>query len=121
MQTRTALILSEIEKHHGGARYTFVASVVNVGVALLLYARLDSEGDEEGGGIADRISDVQTQWTGCGPCFLGNKGAVGVRIWVNSPGGSDRSDPEIFTFVCDPGSSFRKRSLNFLFCFGQVC
>jgi hypothetical protein len=95
MQTRISLILSEIEKHNGGARYTLVANVVNVGVALLVYAKHE---DEDGRtSIADRISDVQTQWTGCGPCYLGNKGAVGVRINVKPLSSSNGSQEETFT------------------------
>jgi len=102
MQTRIDLILSEIEKHNGGARYTLVASIVNVGVALLVFARKDgplSGNGEDDGGIADRITEVQTQWTGCGPCFLGNKGAVGVRLAVKPRSSSSSSEEEVFTFV----------------------
>ena len=110
MQSRIDLILSEIEKHNGGARYTLVASVVNVGVALLVFARKDESlpipddgngeidvRNKDDGGIADRITDVQTQWTGCGPCFLGNKGAVGVRLAVRSNLSSSSSEEEVFT------------------------
>jgi transcriptional/translational regulatory protein YebC/TACO1 len=49
-----------------------VAHVVNVGVALLVYALDD--------GVSRLVCDVQTQWTGCGPAYMGNKGAVGVRF-----------------------------------------
>ena len=73
IESRNALILSQIEAHAPNKeRYTLVAKVVNVGIALLLYAR-----DEE---IASRVRDVQTQWTGCGPLWMGNKGAVGIRL-----------------------------------------
>ena len=56
----------------GETPYMLVARVVNVGLALLVYAR-----DEQ---IGVRVRDVQTQWTGCGPLWMGNKGAVGVRF-----------------------------------------
>jgi hypothetical protein len=55
MQKRTSLILSEIEKHNDGARYTLVGSVVYVGVALLVYARCD---DEDGHPSMDRLRTV---------------------------------------------------------------
>lgn len=97
MQSRTSLILSEIEKHNDGAKYTLVADIVNVGVALLLFARRD---ENEGRlSIADRISDVQTQWTGCGPLYMGNKGAVGVRIKVKPASTSSEREAEIYTSV----------------------
>jgi hypothetical protein len=95
--SRISLILSEIEKHNDGARYTLVASVVYVGIALLVYAKCDSEDGHPS--IADRISDVQTQWTGCGPCYLGNKGAVGVRINVRTHHESGGKEEEIYTHV----------------------
>ena len=56
-----------------------MAYVVNVGVALLVYALDD--------GISRQVCDVQTQWTGCGPAYMGNKGAVGVRFRVQTKGG----------------------------------
>jgi hypothetical protein len=56
-----------------------VAQVVNVGVALLVYALDD--------GVSRHVRDVQTQWTGCGPVYIGNKGAVGVRFRVQSKDG----------------------------------
>jgi hypothetical protein len=55
---------------------------VNVGVALFVYGRDD--------GIARQVADVQTQYTGCGPMYMGNKGAVGIRFRVGD---------EIFTSV----------------------
>ncbi len=59
-----------------------MAKVVNVGVALLVYALDD--------GVSRHVRHVETQWTGCGPAFMGNKGAVGVRFRVqpkeDSPG-----------------------------------
>ncbi|KAA1471206.1 DNase I-like protein [Dentipellis sp. KUC8613] len=90
IENRNALILSQIEAHAPNKeRYSLVAKVVNVGVALLVYAK-----DE---GIARQVRDVQTQWTGCGPLYMGNKGAVGVRFRVVA----DESDPgEVYTFVC---------------------
>ena len=81
MDTRTALILSQIEQHSPQKeRYTLVARAVNVGVALLVFAR--------DAGIASRIKDVQTQWAGCGPLYMGNKGAVGVRFRVEDKNGA---------------------------------
>lgn len=75
IEKRDALILSQIEAHAPEKeRYSLVAKVVNVGVALLVYARDD--------GVARKVCDVQTQWTGFGPLFMGNKGAVGVRFRV---------------------------------------
>lgn len=56
-----------------------MAHVVNVGVALLVYALDD--------GVSRHVRDVQTQWTGCGPVYIGNKGAVGVRFRVQSKDG----------------------------------
>jgi hypothetical protein len=48
-------------------------------------------------GIAKHIYNVQTQWTGCGPLYMGNKGAVAIRFQVKS---MEESVPdEIFTFV----------------------
>ncbi|TFY72711.1 hypothetical protein EVG20_g281, partial [Dentipellis fragilis] len=90
IENRSALILSQIEAHAPNKeRYSLVAKVVNVGVALLVYAK--------DAGIARQVRDVQTQWTGCGPLYMGNKGAVGVRFRVVA----DESDPgEVYTFVC---------------------
>jgi len=89
IESRDELIRSQLEQHAPNKeRYTLVAKVVNVGIALLLYVR-----DEE---IAPRVCDVQTQWTGCGPCWMGNKGAVGIRFRLRD----DRKDGgETFTFV----------------------
>ncbi|KAI8989673.1 Endonuclease/exonuclease/phosphatase [Trametes punicea] len=90
IESRHALILSQIEKHApNGERYTLIAKVVNVGVALLVYGRDD--------GVGRRACDVQTQWTGCGPLYMGNKGAVGVRFRVP---GEDGGVGEVYTFVC---------------------
>lgn len=92
--TRDELLRSQIEKHNsvGGENvaYTLVAKAVNVGVALLVYAR-----DR---GVGQRICDVQTAWTGFGPGWMGNKGAVGVRFRVVSGFGSEGG--EVMTFVC---------------------
>lgn len=52
-----------------------------------MYAR-----DEE---VGPRIRDVQTSWTGCGPAWMGNKGAVGVRFRL--AGQSDEDIGETFT------------------------
>ncbi|KAH9857133.1 Endonuclease/exonuclease/phosphatase [Lenzites betulinus] len=90
IENRNALILSQIETHAPNKeRYTLIAKVVNVGVALLVYGRDD--------GIGRRACDVQTQWTGCGPLYMGNKGAVGVRFRVPSQSGGVG---EVYTFVC---------------------
>ncbi|KAH9063467.1 inositol polyphosphate phosphatase [Lactarius vividus] len=90
IQDRNALILSQLEAHAPNReRYTLVAKVVNVGVALLVYA-LDE-------GVSRYVRDVQTQWTGCGPAFMGNKGAVGVRFRVQT---KDNGPGESYTFVC---------------------
>lgn len=86
---RNAVILSQIEAHAPNKdRYSLIAKVVNVGVALLVYGR-----DE---GVARTACDVQTQWTGTGPAYMGNKGAVGVRFRV--PGG-EGDVGETFTWV----------------------
>ncbi|KAH6918426.1 skeletal muscle/kidney enriched inositol 5-phosphatase [Coprinopsis sp. MPI-PUGE-AT-0042] len=75
LDNRNALILSQIEAHAPNQEpYSLVAKIANAGIALLVYARDD--------GVAKRITDVQTQWTGSGPCYMGNKGAVGVRFNV---------------------------------------
>ncbi|KAI0797586.1 skeletal muscle/kidney enriched inositol 5-phosphatase [Abortiporus biennis] len=90
IESRNELILSQIEQHAPNKeRYTLIAKVVNVGVALLVYA-LDE-------GVGRKVQDVQTQWTGCGPLYMGNKGAVGVRFRVPS---EDGGIGEVFTFVC---------------------
>ncbi|KIK49244.1 hypothetical protein CY34DRAFT_797194 [Suillus luteus UH-Slu-Lm8-n1] len=87
---RDAHIRSQIEKHTPGKEpYTLIAKAVNVGVALLVYAR-DS-------GVARQVCDVQTQWTGTGPAYMGNKGAVGIRFRVSDRGSKAG---EVFTFVC---------------------
>ncbi|KAJ3775378.1 inositol polyphosphate phosphatase [Lentinula raphanica] len=90
---RSSHILSQIETHSPDkAKYSLLASIVNVGVALLVYAR-----DE---GIARQVCDVQTSWTGCGPGFMGNKGAVGVRFRVSDVSDDDKRPGETYTFVC---------------------
>lgn len=87
-QAHDELVRSQIEAHAPkGERYTLVARVVNVGVALLVYVR-----DEQ---LSQRIRDVQTQWTGCGPGWMGNKGAVGVRFRLEETEG--KGVGEIFT------------------------
>ncbi|KAH7340209.1 inositol polyphosphate phosphatase [Rhizoctonia solani] len=91
---RDELLRSQIEKHNSLAgehtAYTLVAKAVNVGVALLIYAR-----DH---GVGQRICDVQTAWTGFGPAWVGNKGAVGVRFRISSEFGTGGG--EVMTFVC---------------------
>ncbi|KAH9930704.1 skeletal muscle/kidney enriched inositol 5-phosphatase [Fomitopsis serialis] len=90
IENRNALILSQIEAHAPNKeKYSLIAKVVNVGVALLVYGRDD--------GVARRVCDVQTQWTGCGPAYLGNKGGVGVRFRV---AGKDGGVGEVYTFAC---------------------
>lgn len=90
MRSRDELIRSQLEFHAPQKeRYILVAKVVNVGIALLVYARDDT--------VARRISKVQTQWTGCGPGWMGNKGAVGVRFDVSPSNGSGAG--ETYTFV----------------------
>ncbi|KAG7447983.1 inositol polyphosphate phosphatase [Guyanagaster necrorhizus] len=87
---RNAHILAQLEAHAPNKeRYALIAKVVNVGVALLVYGK-----DE---GIAKTVCDVQTSWTGCGPLYMGNKGAVGVRF--RAPG-ENGSVGEVYTFVC---------------------
>ena len=89
IESRNALILSEIEKHAPNKeKYTLIAKVVNVGVALLVY------GIDEG--VGSKVVDVETQWTGCGPAYMGNKGAVGVRFRVPT---DDGGVGETFTYV----------------------
>lgn len=91
LDSRDKLIRTTIEEHNK-TPYSLVAKLANVGVAMLVYAK-----DEENG-MARRIRDVETQWSSCGPLWMGNKGAVGVRFRV-----VDRSDSifpaEIYTFV----------------------
>jgi hypothetical protein len=67
-------ILSQINSHAPNKEtYTLLAKIVNVGVALLVYARDD--------GVGRKARDIQTSWTGCGALgYMGNKGAVGVRF-----------------------------------------
>ncbi|TCD62169.1 hypothetical protein EIP91_007252 [Steccherinum ochraceum] len=90
IDSRNDLILSQIEQHAPNKeKYTLIAKVVNVGVALLVYGRDD--------GVGKRVEDVQTQWTGCGPAYMGNKGAVGVRFRVPTENGGVG---EVYTFVC---------------------
>ncbi|KAJ1310455.1 hypothetical protein OPQ81_007188 [Rhizoctonia solani] len=94
VDARDELLRSQIEKHNSSegepTTYTLVAKIVNVGVALLIYAR-----DH---GVGQRISDVQTAWTGFGPAWVGNKGAVGVRFRISSEFGGGGG--EVMTFVC---------------------
>ncbi|KIY72112.1 inositol polyphosphate phosphatase [Cylindrobasidium torrendii FP15055 ss-10] len=87
---RAAHILSELESHAPNKeKYVLVSKIVNAGLALLIYARDDT--------VARTVCDVQTSWTGCGPMFMGNKGAVAVRFRI--PGESNDSG-QTFTFVC---------------------
>ena len=87
VEDRNVLILSQLEAHAPNKeRYSLVAKVVNVGVALLVYALDD--------GVSRHIRDIETQWTGCGPAFMGNKGAVGVRFRVQA---KDDDPGELYT------------------------
>lgn len=87
---RDAHIRTQIETHApNNESYSLVAKAVNVGVAVLVYARDDT--------VARRVCDVQTQWTGCGPAYMGNKGAVGIRFRLSNHGSKVG---EVFTFVC---------------------
>ncbi|KAL0570807.1 hypothetical protein V5O48_011143 [Marasmius crinis-equi] len=90
IRDRESHIRSQIEANAPNKeKFSTVATVVNAGVALLVFAR-----DE---GIGRRVCDVQTAWTGCGPGYMGNKGAVGVRFRVPD---EDGGVGETYTFVC---------------------
>lgn len=87
MRSRDDLILSQIEKNApNGERYVLVGRAVYVGCAILVYARDDT--------VGKRVTDVQTQWTGFGPFYMGNKSAVGVRFTVR---GLNGQADEVFT------------------------
>lgn len=87
---RDAHIRTQIEAHaSNNESYSLVAKAVNVGVALLVYAREDT--------VTRQVRDVQTRWTGSGPAYMGNKGAVGIRFRV---AGRGCKLGEVFTFVC---------------------
>ncbi|KAF5373854.1 hypothetical protein D9758_000676 [Tetrapyrgos nigripes] len=91
INNRADHILSQINSHAPNKEtYTLLAKIVNVGVALLVYARDD--------GVGKKACDIQTNWTGCGFLgYMGNKGAVGVRFRLpDSEGGIG----ETYTFVC---------------------
>lgn len=47
-------------------------------------------------GVAHTACEVHTAWTGSGPAYMGNKGAVGVRFRVP---GEDGGVGETFTYV----------------------
>ncbi|KAG6860954.1 hypothetical protein C0995_005618 [Termitomyces sp. Mi166 len=99
IENRNALILSQIEANAPNKeRFSLVAKVVNVGVALLVYARDDT--------IARTVCGVYTTWTGTGPAYMGNKGAVGVRFRIP---GSDGSIGETFTFVCAHLTAYKEK------------
>ncbi|KAJ7940451.1 inositol polyphosphate phosphatase [Mycena leptocephala] len=90
IENRNAHILAQIEANSlNKERYALIAKVVNGGVALLVYAR--------DAGVAHTACEVHTAWTGSGPAYMGNKGAVGVRFRVP---GEDGGVGETFTFVC---------------------
>jgi hypothetical protein len=73
IRSRDALIRAAIEKHNK-VPYVLIGRAVNVGVAMLVYAKDDENG------VARRIRDVESRFTGCGPMWMGNKGAVGLRF-----------------------------------------
>lgn len=88
IENRDSLILSQIEEHAPNKeKYSLVAKVVNVGVALLVYIKDDR---------FPRVNEVQTQWTGCGLNYMGNKGAVGVRFRL---AGDEGAIGETYTYV----------------------
>ncbi|KAH8826998.1 Endonuclease/exonuclease/phosphatase [Flagelloscypha sp. PMI_526] len=91
LASRDAHIKSQLEQHAPNKeRYTLVAKVVNVGVAMLVYARDDK--------VGKKFTDVQTSWIGIGgPLAMGNKGAVAIRFRVPD---EDGGVGETFTFVC---------------------
>ncbi|KAG8819269.1 hypothetical protein FRC19_009988 [Serendipita sp. 401] len=93
MKSRDDLIRSQLESHAPNKeKYVLIGKAVYVGIALLVYGRDD--------GIAKHVSQVQTQWTGCGPGWMGNKGAVGVRFKVSAAfTGQDDGTTETYTFV----------------------
>lgn len=72
IDSRDAHIKSQLEETAPNKeRYTLVAKEVNVGVAILVYARDDK--------VGRTFTDVQTSWIGVGgPLSMGNKGAVGT-------------------------------------------
>ncbi|KAF7363592.1 Inositol polyphosphate phosphatase [Mycena sanguinolenta] len=83
INSRNAHILAQIEAHSlNKERYALIAKVVNGGVALLVYAR--------DAGVAHAACDVHTTWTGSGPGYMSNKGAVGVRFRVPGDDGGLR-------------------------------
>ncbi|KAJ6497029.1 Endonuclease/exonuclease/phosphatase [Mycena vitilis] len=90
VDARCAHILAQLEENSlKNEAYALVAKVVNGGVALLVFARDAS--------AARKACDVHTSWTGSGPGYMSNKGAVGVRFRVPSEEGGPG---ETFTFVC---------------------
>nr|GAT60071.1 inositol polyphosphate phosphatase [Mycena chlorophos] len=88
IENRNSHILEQIETFTK-ERYGLVNKIVNGGVALLVYAR--------DGGVARTACDVETAWTGTGPGWMANKGAVGVRFRIP---GTDGGAGETYTFVC---------------------
>lgn len=70
---------------------------MNGGVALLVYA-LDE-------GVARRITDVHTSYSSCGPGYMSNKGATGLRFRV---AGEDGGLGETFTCVLSPSSQAQR-------------
>lgn len=97
LENKESHILSQIEAHAPNKeRYSLVAKIVNVGTALLVYARDD--------GVARKITDVQTQWTGCGlGGYMGNKSGVGIRFRIPA---EDGGAGETYTCVSRSLGSF---------------
>jgi len=71
-----------MEKHNK-IPYELVGKIASVGVAMLVYAKNDEHG------IAQRIRNVETEFSSLGPLWLGNKGAVGLRFRL-----LDESNPQ---------------------------
>lgn len=72
--------------------YALVGHTVSVGVAIMVYAKDDENS------VARRVKDVETSTTSCGPMWMGNKGAVGLRFRL-----LEEKDPgapgELFTYA----------------------
>jgi hypothetical protein len=106
MNERAEHIRTQIEEHAPhGEKFVLLAKIVHVGIALLVYAK-----DE---GIARRAHDIHTAYTGCGPGWMGNKGAVGIRFRVRSTndgaGGTEESFTCVTSCLCDVvfGNAFK--------------
>lgn len=80
----------------GGKGYTLVSKTIHGGMAVLVYTR-----DET---VTSRVNDVRVAAVGCGPLFMGNKGAVGVRMVLGAAKSKYEDDDDLsdetYTFVC---------------------